>query len=144
MKRPLTSVSCERIYNGPTTDLKRTYKKPVEFYKILASKPVLRLHAATCVPTYSDVINIGLPHTKEIVRVSLKGWSTSLMSESKDMQKFLSMQMKMQKMSLSRKKDIKKGSVETHVSADPPKLLFDYERGKHCYKLFFFRGHSYE
>ena len=48
MKHPLTSVSCERTYNGlttdlqrtyngPETDLKRTYKKPVEFYKILAS-----------------------------------------------------------------------------------------------------------
>ena len=67
------------------------------------------------------------------------------MSEYKDTQKFLSMQMKMQKIVVAPKKDTqKKGSVETHVSADPPKLLFDYERGKHCYKLFFFRGHSYE
>ena len=59
------------------------------------------------------------------------------MSEYKDTQKFLSMQMKMQKIVVAPKKDTqKKGSVETHVSADPPKLLFDYERGKHCYKLF--------
>ena len=46
------------------------------------------------------------------------------------------MQMKMQKSHCLEKGGIKKGSVETHVSADPPKLLFDYERGKHCYKLF--------
>ena len=83
MKHPLTSVSCERTHNGFTTDLqrtyngletdlKRTYKEPVEFYKILASKQVLRLHATTCVPTYSDVINIGLPLTID----KLKGWRT--------------------------------------------------------------------
>ena len=89
-------------------DLKRTYKKPVEFYKILARKQVLRLHVTTCVPTYSDVINIGLPLTKDIVRVSLKGWSTSLMSEYKDTQKFLSMQMKMQKIVVAPKKDTQK------------------------------------